>query len=350
MKLFRLSAAVLALAAGSAFAQTQPIPGAVQANGQPANVQGTAIVVAPSGGGAGRGVVVAADRPLPVTCVTGCSGGGGGGNTTVTATAAAPSYVEGSTTNPLSSNLAGSLRTTLTTSLPAGTANIGSITNVTGTVSLPTGAATAALQGVQGTGSTYNPPTGGSGEIGYLSGIYAAAIDPAPVSINQTQINGVTVSTGSGANGTGVQRVTLPTDGPTFGVTGAAAPSIAQLNGVRSGANMVGMIQADTSVKIDISTATTTQLVALVSSQKIYVTAWDVIAAGTGNVKLVYGTGTNCGTGTTDLTGNYNLTAQSGLAKGSGLGPVLVVPASQALCVTTSAAVQMSGSLAFTQF
>lgn len=109
MKLFRLSAAVLALAAGSAFAQTQPIPGAVQANGQPANVQGTAIVVAPSGGGAGRGVVVAADRPLPVTCVTGCSGGGGGSG--AVATAAAPSYVEGATV-PLSTDLSGNLRTT----------------------------------------------------------------------------------------------------------------------------------------------------------------------------------------------------------------------------------------------
>lgn len=37
-------------------------------------------------------------------------GGGGGGNTTVTATAASPSYVEGSSTNPLSSDLSGNLR------------------------------------------------------------------------------------------------------------------------------------------------------------------------------------------------------------------------------------------------
>lgn len=132
--------------------------------------------------------------------------------------------------------------------------------------------------------------------------------------------------------------------------TGSAAPAKAMYAGANSSGNLTGIIQADASVKIDMSTATTTQLVALSSSKKIYITAWDVIAAGTGNIKLVYGTGSNCGTGTTDLTGNYNLTAQAGISKGSGLGPVVVVPASQALCATTSAAVQMSGSVAYTQF
>jgi hypothetical protein len=61
-----------------------------------------------------------------------------------------------------------------------------------GTSALPTGAATAALQGAQGTGSTYNPPTGGSGEIGYLSGIYAAAIDTTPVPITLSATSGCT--------------------------------------------------------------------------------------------------------------------------------------------------------------
>lgn len=85
-----------------------------------------------------RCVAVAADGSIPTT-----GGGGGGGNTTVTATAADPSYVEGSTTNPLSVNLSGHLRTVL----GAGSATVG-------TVNLGTlgGAATAALQSaVQGT-------------------------------------------------------------------------------------------------------------------------------------------------------------------------------------------------------
>ena len=134
------------------------------------------------------------------------------------------------------------------------------------------------------------------------------------------------------------------------GATGSSVPLKAMQQGVVSSGNLVGMVQADKSVAISISTATTTQLVALSGSTKIYVTAWDVIAAGTGNIQLEYGTGTNCGTGTTALTGNYNLTAQQGIAKGNGLGPVLVVPAGNALCALTSAAVSMYGSVSYTQF
>ncbi len=132
--------------------------------------------------------------------------------------------------------------------------------------------------------------------------------------------------------------------------TGSAVPSKAIYAGAISSGNLTGIIQADNSAPISISTATTTQLVALSGSTKIYVTGWDVIAAGTGNFKFVYGTGTACATGTTDLTGNYNLTAQSGISRGGGLGPVLVVPAGKALCALTSAAVGMYGSVSYTQF
>lgn len=127
---------------------------------------------------------------------------------------------------------------------------------------------------------------------------------------------------------------------------------------IPAGSNSIGVVGADpskggatpASVAINVSTATTTQLVALSGSTKIYVTSFDVIAGGTGNITFVYGTGASCGTGTTSLTGAYNLTAQAGIAKGSGVGAVLVVPAGKALCVTTSAAVQMSGSVSYQQF
>ena len=79
-------------------------------------------------------------------------------------------------------------------------------------------------------------------------------------------------------------------------------------------------------------------------------TGFNVVAAGAGNIMLEYGTGTNCSTGTTALTGAYSFTAQTGISQAGGLGPLLVVPAGNALCVLTSAAVQMSGSLAYTRF
>ena len=117
-----------------------------------------------------------------------------------------------------------------------------------------------------------------------------------------------------------------------------------------NGTNCTPGIQASSSVVISISTATTTELVALSASKSIFVTSWDIIAGGTGNFTLVYGSGTNCGTGTTSLTGAYPLTAQAGISKGTGTGVVLIVPKGKALCATTSQAVQMSGSVSYVQF
>lgn len=116
------------------------------------------------------------------------------------------------------------------------------------------------------------------------------------------------------------------------------------------GAVPAPLVQASASAAISVATATTTQLVALSGTTSIYVTHFDVIAGGTGNITFVYGTGAACATGTTSLTGAYNLTAQAGISAGVGLGPVLVVPAGKALCVTTSAAVQMSGAVSYSQF
>lgn len=162
--------------------------------------------------------------------------------------------------------------------------------------------------------------------------------------------NNVTSSIPAGSAIIGKVGIDQTTPGTTNGVqVNAALPA---------GSNSIGTVGADpskggatpASVAINVSTATTTQLVALSGTTKIYVTSYDVIAGGTGNITLVYGTGASCGTGTTSLTGAYNLTAQAGIAKGNGVGAVLVVPAGNALCVTTSAAVQMSGSVSYQQF
>lgn len=106
------------------------------------------------------------------------------------------------------------------------------------------------------------------------------------------------------------------------------------------------------SVPINISTATTTLLVAAAAGKGIYVTEWNVLAGGTGNLTFEYGTGATCTTPTV-ITGAYPLTAQTRMDAGTGIGSVLVIPASaagNALCAVTSAAVQMSGSLAYAQF
>ena len=121
-------------------------------------------------------------------------------------------------------------------------------------------------------------------------------------------------------------------------------------SGANGGGNLIGL--ASSSTAINISSATTTQLVAGVSGKKIYVTAWDVMAGGSGTITLEYGTQTTnpCDTATTPLTGPYPLIAQAGLAKGSGLSPVFVIPVGAQLCARTSAPVQMSGSVSYAQF
>jgi hypothetical protein len=111
---------------------------------------------------------------------------------------------------------------------------------------------------------------------------------------------------------------------------------------------------ANASAPIQITTATTTQLVAAPTGlepngglQAVYVMALNLVGVGTGNIQFVYGTGANCGTGQGNLTGNYHLVAGTVLPIGHGFGPVLVLPAGNALCAVTSAAVEIDGSVAY---
>lgn len=104
------------------------------------------------------------------------------------------------------------------------------------------------------------------------------------------------------------------------------------------------------SIPITISTATTTLLVTGVTGKSIFVTAVDIIAAGTGNIQFVSGTGASCGTGQVNVTGQYNLTAQVGFTKAAGNGVVWVLAKGASLCAITSANVGMPGSLSYAIF
>src|SRR5262245_28837333 len=117
----------------------------------------------------------------------------------------------------------------------------------------------------------------------------------------------------------------------------ALAPAIAQQS--------VVIPATEFSIPISISTATTTLLASGATGQQIYVTAVDFIAAGTGNIQFIAGTGGTC-TGTpVNITGNYNLAASVGLSKGTGNGALWVIPKGFNLCAVTSAAIGIFGSL-----
>lgn len=108
------------------------------------------------------------------------------------------------------------------------------------------------------------------------------------------------------------------------------------------------VIQATASAPIAVSSATTTQVIAL-SSLRTYITGWDFMSAGAGTVQLEYGTGTNCGTVVGTLTGAYPVAANAGLSRGS-LGPALIVPAGNAVCVVTTTSATAQGSIAYAQY
>lgn len=151
-----------------------------------------------------------------LNAITTAIGSIGGAN--AVATAAAPSYAEDAQVN-LSVNLGGDLRViskpnpgsswpvtgaffpatqpvsgtfwqaTQPVSIAGSVAVTGTFFQATQPISaaslpLPALAATSTLQGAQGTGSQYNPPAGGSGIIGFLSGLWMKANDGTPTIVS----------------------------------------------------------------------------------------------------------------------------------------------------------------------
>jgi hypothetical protein len=233
--------------------------------------------------------------------------------------------------------------------------------NISGGTGLPTGGGGGGGGGSNASVGAIGSPAPGSATYngvlvagGNIVGASGSAWGSAPTGLNVLGVNANVLASAlpAGAATAANQEVTAAGTSATSaqavqGVTGGVPMPTTSAN---TGGSLTSIIQAGVSLPINLSTAATTQLVAAVSGKAIYVTAWDVIAAGTTNFTFEYGTGTNCAAGTAALTGPYSLVAQFGAAKGSGLGPVLVVPAGNAICAVNSATVQVSGSLAYTQF
>jgi len=142
----------------------------------------------------------------------------------------------------------------------------------------------------------------------------------------------------------------LPVQDSSTGATGSAVPAKASYQAELSSGNLTGHIGCDNSVVYDASTSGSTQLVALTSGQTIYLCGFVLFSAGTANVDLRYGTGTNCATGPTKITPAFQLTAQTGASYGNGEGVVAKTAASNALCVNSSAAVAVQALVTYTKF
>ena len=132
--------------------------------------------------------------------------------------------------------------------------------------------------------------------------------------------------------------------------TGATAPTTASLTGVVSSANLTGLVACDSSAVLSMSTATTTQAIALVAGKSIYICGFVVNAGGTTTARLVQGTGANCATGLTNLTPAFNLATGGNVTLGNSVGQVLKSSSGSAVCVTNSAAIALNILVIYTQF
>jgi len=142
-----------------------------------------------------------------------------------------------------------------------------------------------------------------------------------------------------------------------IGAAASAVPANAQLLGFRSDGGLAAGTAALTapiicgdSVAINTASSGNTELVALTSSETVYVCGYTVVASGTVNVSFITGTGTACATGETALTGAMNLLAGGGVAEGSSFFRGMKGLASNAFCIKLSGAVQVSGILYYTKF
>lgn len=84
--------------------------------------------------------------------------------------------------------------------------------------------------------------------------------------------------------------------------------------------------------------AAATRVVQVPSGKQIVVTTLSMAPLATSVVTWTYGTGTNCGTGTGSLTGAMTFEAGEAVNLGAGVGPVMIVPPGNDLCVTVATA------------
>ena len=140
--------------------------------------------------------------------------------------------------------------------------------------------------------------------------------------------------------------------------TGAAPPSMGSyavgLGSGGTGGFLVGMPVCDSFFPVDIVTATTTLAVTGVSGRHVRICSINLVTAAANNVALISGTGATCGTSTAGINGGttaaegWNFAANGGIALGNGLGTVMQTETTgDSVCIVTSAAVQLSGTLTY---
>jgi hypothetical protein len=204
-------------------------------------------------------------------------------------------------------------------------------------------------------------------------------VDPGTVtltanqSVNLSQVAGVTTSTGSGATGTGTQRVGQAIDTATIagsapGTAGTASANaitvqgIAGMTPVLTSGGCAGASIANTHVAPinNAGSASNLLLVSKVAAQNVYICAADITVGAAVNVALVEGTLTTnaCDTATAGMAGGATAATGwplqagpgGGLTKGNGVGIIYkTATVNHDVCLFFSGATQASGAITWAQ-
>jgi hypothetical protein len=179
---------------------------------------------------------------------------------------------------------------------------------------------------------------------------------PADQSVNTAQVNGVTTLTGTGAVGTGAQRVAVGTDTATIAGSApgtAGTPSANVITTQTPNADPCSTT-AHTYKPISITSATTTNIVTNGATKKIYICQL-IIATGVGNnVAVIEGTtgGTCSGPagvlGGTTVANGFNFAANGGVSLGNGMAAIAQTATNDNdLCIITSSAGPLAGGITY---
>jgi hypothetical protein len=268
---------------------------------------------------------------LHVTCDSGCSGAGG--STTPTNAFANPTtagltmsfnamwngsswdLVKGDTTNGLWVNVKA------LPALAAGSAVIGHVIVDTSSTTAVTQATGTNLHAVIDTGST-TAVTQATGTNLH------AVIDSGSTTVTQ-------------ATGTNLHTVI---DSGTTAVTNAGTFAVQITNST----DPCGEGVAKQSALLNMSSATTTSLVAVSGSTTVYLCGFNFVAGGTTNATIVYGTGAAC-TSPVAMTPDYPLIANTGIAYGNGGATIAKTIASQGICAKSSGSVTLAVMVTYVQ-
>lgn len=191
-----------------------------------------------------------------------------------------------------------------------------------------------------------------------VSGTFWQATQPVSIAGNQAvnvaQMNGVAVTMGAGATGTGVQRVNPVSSSATGAAPPASASFVGGLGSGATGGFLIGPAVADTFKSVSVTSATTTLLITGVSGRHVRITSINLVSAIANNVALISGTGATCGTGTAGISGGttaangWNLAANGGLAYGNGVGTIMQTAATgDSVCVITSSVGPLAGAIGY---